>query len=185
MLGAFIGALARGMATLDVAQGEAPRALSLPRRDPLPDIRIGVPICYELLFPDLVRRISNDGARVLFAITNDAWYGRTGAPYQFLAMTALRSAENALWTVRAANSGVSAIIDSRGRVVTRSEIFVQDLVVGDIPLSLEGGGGTFYSRYGDGFAVVCWVGALGLLVRARMSKTRTNARMCSGEGTPQ
>ncbi len=185
VLGAFIEALARGMATLDVSPGEAPRALSLPRPNPLADTRIGVPICYELLFPDLVRRISNDGARVLFAITNDAWYGRTGAPHQFLAMTALRSAENSLWTVRAANSGVSAIIDSRGRVVTQSEIFVRDLVVGDIPLSLESGGGTFYSRHGDVFAFCCWVGALGLWMRARVSNARTNEQTGRGEGASQ
>ena len=74
----------------------------------------GVPICYELLFPDLVRRFVRDGAEMLLAITNDAWYGRTGAPYQFLAMTALRSAETRVWTARAANTGVSAIIDARG-----------------------------------------------------------------------
>ena len=55
--------------------------------------RVGVPICYELLFPDLVRHFAGDGARLLLAITNDAWYGRTGAPHQFLAMTAMRSAE--------------------------------------------------------------------------------------------
>ncbi|MBW2291434.1 MAG: apolipoprotein N-acyltransferase [Deltaproteobacteria bacterium] len=166
LIGQYFEAVARGMATQDVTQGETPRALSLPLIDRSHDTRIGVPICYELLFPDLVRRFAHDGARVLFAITNDAWYGRTGAPYQFLAMTALRSAENSLWTVRAANSGVSAIIDDRGRVVRRSKIFVQDLLVDDIPLSPAGGDGTFYSRRGDVFALSCWIGALGLLLVA-------------------
>ena len=80
----------------------------------------GVPICYELLFPDVVRRFvrpdDRGGAELLLAITNDAWYGRTGAPYQFLVMTAMRSAENRVWTARAANTGVSALIDrSRSR----------------------------------------------------------------------
>ncbi len=163
LIGGYFKAVARGMASQDVMQGETPRALSLPLIDRPHDTRIGVPICYELLFPDLVRRFARDGARVLFAITNDAWYGRTGAPYQFLAMTALRSAENSLWTVRAANSGISAIIDDRGRVVRRSQIFVQDLLVDDIPLSPEGGNGTFYSRHGDVFALSCWIGALGVL----------------------
>lgn len=180
-VGAFFQALARGVATQDVTQGEAPRALWLPLSDRPDDTRVGVPICYELLFPDLVRRFSRDGARVLFAITNDAWYGRTGAPYQFLAMTALRSAENSLWTVRAANSGVSAIIDDRGRVVTRSEIFVQDLVIGDIPLSPAGGSGTFYSRHGDVFALGCWIGAVGLLFRT--ARRRRERRMSDKSDT--
>ena len=93
-----------------------------------------MPICYELLFPDLVRRMVDDGAEVLLAITNDAWYGRTGAPYQFLAMTAMRSAETRVWTARAANTGVSAIIDSRGRVRERTRIFERGLLVADVPL---------------------------------------------------
>ena len=95
----------------------------------------GVPICYELLFPDLVRRFVRDGAEMLLAITNDAWYGRTGAPYQFLAITAMRSAENRVWTARAANTGVSAIIDAGGRVRARTRIFERDLLVADVPLA--------------------------------------------------
>ena len=82
-------------------------------------------VCYELLFPDLVRRFAADGAELLLGITNDAWYGRTGAPYQFLAITALRSAETGLWTARAANTGVSAFIDGAGRVREQTPIFEQ------------------------------------------------------------
>ncbi len=119
-------------------------------------VRVGVPICYELLFPDLVRRFAGDGARLLLAITNDAWYGRTGAPHQFLAMTALRSAETGLWTVRAANTGVSAIIDAGGRVRERTGIFERDLLVADVPLHSSAEASTFYVRYGDVFAIAGW-----------------------------
>lgn len=166
LFGAFVEAIARGIATVDVSAGEAPRAMSVARIGEQSDVRIGVPICYELLFPDLVRRMSRDGAQVLFAITNDAWYGRTGAPYQFLAMTAVRAAENGLYTVRAANSGVSALIDSRGKVVQQSEIYVQDVIVGDIPLSPTGRRSTFYSQYGDIFAWICWAGLLALVLQS-------------------
>jgi len=122
-----------------------------------------VPICYELLFPDLVRRFVNDGGEMLFAITNDAWYGRTGAPHQFLAMTALRSAETRVWTARAANTGVSAIIDARGRVRQRTRIFERDWLQADVPIRSAPTGGTFYTRYGDVFAWTCWaMSALGL-----------------------
>ena len=162
VLGVFLRAIARGIADTGVTAGAAPRALEIavPGTGAL---RAGVPICYELLFPDLVRRFADDGAQLLLAITNDAWYGRTGAPYQFLAMTALRSAETGLWTARAANTGVSAFIDGRGRVRAETGIFERALLVADVPLSPGMRGLTFYARYGDLFAGVCWMGALALL----------------------
>jgi apolipoprotein N-acyltransferase len=163
LLGRFIRAVATGAAGRDVTAGPGPRALGLPiGHEGI--VTAGVPICYELLFPDLVRRFAGDGAQVLFAITNDAWYGRTGAPYQFLAMTALRSAETGLWTARAANTGVSALIDARGRVRERTEIFEEGIVVGDVPL--RAGPATFYARHGDWFAFGCWAVSLGLAWRA-------------------
>jgi len=166
LLGRFIGAVATGIASRDVSAGAGPAALGLrvPSGEPL---RAGVPICYELLFPDLVRRFVDDGAQLLLAITNDAWYGRTGAPYQFLAMTAMRSAETGVWTLRAANTGVSAVIDARGRVRESTRIFERGLLVADVPLHASSGGSTFYVRHGDVFAWACW-GALALyLVLAR------------------
>jgi apolipoprotein N-acyltransferase len=122
-------------------------------------VNAGVPICYELLFPDLVRRFVADGAEVLIAITNDAWYGRTGAPFQFLAITALRSAETRVWTARAANSGVSAFIDARGRVRAQSRIFERAWLVHEVPLRPPPAGGSFYTRHGDVFAGACWLGS--------------------------
>ncbi len=123
-------------------------------------IKMAIPICYELLFPDLVRRFVKDGGRVLLAITNDAWYGKSGAPHQFLAITTLRSAETGAWTVRAANTGVTAVIDGRGRVRARTEVFERDLIVMDVPLLPEPGTTdwrpTFYVRHGDVFAWSCW-----------------------------
>ena len=127
---------------------------------------MGVVICYELLFPDLVRGFVNDGAEIFLAITNDAWYGRTGAPYQFLAMTALRGAENRLWTARAANTGVSAIIDAEGRVRARTRIFERDLIVADLPLRPAPEGGSFYTRHGNLFAGACWLVAAGCVFAA-------------------
>jgi apolipoprotein N-acyltransferase len=121
----------------------------------------GTPICYELLFPDLVRRFVRDGAQVLLAITNDAWYGRTGAPYQFLAITALRSAETRTWTARAANTGVSGFLDDRGRVRAATRIFERDLRVHDVPLLADGAPRSFFVRHGEVFAWTCWAACLG------------------------
>jgi apolipoprotein N-acyltransferase len=158
VLGFFLEAVARGVAPDNVTPGPGPRALALP----IPaagaeKVITAVPICYELIFPDLVRRMVDDGAEALFAITNDAWYGRTGAPYQFLAMTAMRSAETRVWTARAANTGVSAIIDSRGRVRAQTRIFERDWLVADVPLRKVPRGGSFYTRNGNVFAGSCWL----------------------------
>lgn len=175
LLGHFVEAVARGTADTDVSRGSGPRAMAIPLapgagRDG--GVTAGVPICYELLFPDLVRRFAADGAEALFAITNDAWYGRTGAPYQFLAITALRAAESRLWTARAANTGVSALIDHRGRVRERTDIFERDVRVGDIVLRPPPHGGSFYVRHGEWFARTCGaVAAIALLAAARRART--------------
>jgi len=166
LLGRFVGAVATGIASADVSAGPAPRSVLLPGlAGPDEELPVGIPICYELLFPDLMRRFAGDGARVLLAITNDAWYGRTGAPYQFLVMTAVRAAESGRWIARAANTGVSALIDEEGRVRAQTRIFERGLLVEDIEIAAAGREDTFYVRHGDLFATACWAasGAAALL----------------------
>jgi apolipoprotein N-acyltransferase len=173
----FFEAIARGMAVERVSPGPGPRALSIaiPTASAA-GVTVGVPICYELLFPDLTRRFVSDGAVLLLAMTNDAWYGRTGAPYQFLAMTAVRSAENGVWTARAANTGVSAIIDSQGRVRSRTRIFERDLLVSDLPLRASPPGGTFYARHGDIFVYGCWAAIAALVLAGVVGKAKGDKR---------
>jgi apolipoprotein N-acyltransferase len=178
LLGRVLGAVASGIASGDVVAGPEPVALPLavpgaPAElvDEQGRVKLGVPICYELLFPDLVRRFVGRGAGMLLAITNDAWYGRTGAPYQFLAITAMRSAETGVWIVRAANTGVSAIIDARGRVREQTPIFERGLVVADVPVLYPAEGGTFYVRHGDVFAQACAIGVV-LLVAFQHLRSR-------------
>lgn len=113
---------------------------------------VSVFICYEAIFPDLVRGFRARGAELLVNITNDAWYGTTSAPYQHFAMAVFRAVENGAWLVRAANTGISAVVDSRGRVVERTGLFERTLLVRDVPLM---GGETFYSRHGDVFGWLC------------------------------
>lgn len=189
-------AIATGIASGDVTAGERPRAVDVPLAGGAADgieaartagrvpasVRIGIPVCYELLFPDLVRRFARDGASVLVAITNDAWYGRTGAPYQFLAMTALRSAETGLWTVRAANTGVSAVIDERGRVREETRIFEPAVLVADVPLRTAAGGATPYVRFGDVFAYGCYVVAACAGLVARRGAARSAGGADAAEG---
>lgn len=182
LLGRFLSAVASGIASGDVAPGPGPRTVALPLPGPAPDaVSVGVPICYELIFPDLVRRFVRDGASLLLGITNDAWYGRTGAPYQFLAITALRSAENRVWTARAANTGVSAIIDAGGRVRAATQLFERDLIVWDVPLRPPPVGGSFYARHGDVFAAVCWLAGGGVLLRGALASRRRGRGGEAGE----
>ena len=161
LFGLLVRAVASGIAPDNVTAGAGPRSVGV-ATSAQSAVTAGVPICYELIFPDLVRRFVRDGGGVLFAITNDAWYGRTGAPYQFLAMTALRSAETRVWTARAANTGISAIIDHAGRVRERTRIFERGYLVAQIPVSPPGTARSFYVRYGDVFAYACWIGVAAL-----------------------
>lgn len=173
VLGRFIRAVATGSAGRDVSEGPEPRVVRLraaAAREPA--VTVGVPICYELLFPDLVRRFAGSGAQVLLAITNDAWYGRTGAPHQFLAITALRSAETGMWTARAANTGVSALIDARGTVREATQIFEEALLVGDVPLRDASLAPTFYARHGDVLPWACWLASAGFGLAAWRGRKR-------------
>lgn len=172
LFGRFFKSLARGLANTDITAGPKPRTLWIDGAGVDGDsLQVGVPICYELLFPHIVGRFGSDGAGVLLAITNDAWYGRTGAPHQFLAMTTMRAAESGLWVVRAANTGISAIIDSRGRVRDASALFEEAVLVADVPVSTQTSS-TFYARFGDVFAGLCVFGLMALLGLERLEERR-------------
>ena len=94
---------------------------------------LGLLICYEAIFPEIARESVARGARLLVNITNDSWYGPTSAPHQHLALSRMRAIETGRWLVRAANTGISAVIDSRGRL--------RDV----IPLGLAPGGADYLS----------------------------------------
>jgi apolipoprotein N-acyltransferase len=108
--------------------------------------RYGTLLCYELTFADMARTLRRAGAEVLVTLSNDAWFGRTAAPHQHFAHATLRAVENRITVVRAANTGVSGIVDPLGRVVTRTEPFVETYAAGRIqrtdafPLAVRVGG---------------------------------------------
>ena len=122
--------------------------------------RIGGYICYEAIFPALVRRFAARGAELLVNVTNDAWYGTTSAPYQHLAMAAFRAVENRRYMVRAANTGITAVVDPWGRVRERTRLFDRTVLVREVPFVGET---TFYTRHGDVFARACAAIALALV----------------------
>ncbi len=122
--------------------------------------RIGGYICYEAIFPGLVRRFPARGAELLVNVTNDAWYGTTSAPYQHLAMAAFRAVENRRYLVRAANTGITAVVDPWGRVLESTRLFDRTVLVREVPFVAET---SFYTRYGDVFARACAAIALALV----------------------
>jgi apolipoprotein N-acyltransferase len=113
----------------------------------------GTLICFEVIFPELCRKFVRNGADFMVTITNDAWFGRTSAPYQHLAQATFRSIENRIWLVRAANTGISAFVDPWGRIKTASGLFTREVLTEKI--DLRGSKMTFYTHYGDVFAIFC------------------------------
>ncbi|MFQ5737254.1 MAG: apolipoprotein N-acyltransferase [Thermodesulfobacteriota bacterium] len=114
---------------------------------------IGTLICYESIFPEIAAASVRNGSTILVNITNDAWFGRTSAPYQHFEMSILRAVENKVYLLRAANTGVSGIVGPAGRVMKRSGLFEKAVLVDDV--RLKRGPLTLYSRYGDLFAWGC------------------------------
>jgi apolipoprotein N-acyltransferase len=114
--------------------------------------RIGMLICYEGVFPYITRETVQRGAQVLVNITNDAWYDRTSAPYQHLAFYVFRAVESDRFVLRAANTGISAIIDPQGRIRKKTPIFEPAVLTGEFTLKETK---TLYIRYGDYFVTLC------------------------------
>ncbi len=126
--------------------------------------KIGVLVCYEGIFPEISAEYRGKGAMLLVNITNDAWYGRTSAPYQHLTMAAFRAVENRLYLVRAANTGISAIVDPTGEIISRTGLFERSVLNGRVRLLNYG---TFYETYGDVFIYLCVASILVLFLFSR------------------
>jgi apolipoprotein N-acyltransferase len=122
-------------------------------------------ICYEAVYPELVRHAVRAGGRLLANLTNDAWYGRSSAPHQFLAITSLRSAETGMPMLRAANTGVSAVIDARGVVLQETPIFERLALTVEVPRARATP--TLYTRFGDWVLALAWLVLAGCALRAR------------------
>ncbi|MEP6993011.1 MAG: apolipoprotein N-acyltransferase [Acidobacteriota bacterium] len=137
---------------------------------------IGVGICYEIIYPSLARKEVADGANLLVTISNDSWYGRGGAQQQHFAGAVLRSVENSRFLLRAAITGISGIVDSRGRIRAESPADVKATVTGTVRLE---SGATVWTRFGFWIPRAADVLALGVLIfglaRLRRRPTRSNA----------
>jgi len=157
----FIGSLGEGIG--DFKSGNVIFNFSLPQG------KFGVLICFEIIFPDLARHFVKRGANFLVTITNDAWFGRTSAPYQHFSIAAFRAVENRVFVARAANTGMTGFIDPKGKIVKQGKIFTEEAMNATIRLSNRK---TFYTLYGDVFAWACTAFSLLLLVNAFFQKPK-------------
>jgi len=116
------------------------------------DLKLGVQICYEIIFPGLSASLTKNDAALLINITNDAWYGRSSAPYQHFSMAVFRAVENRRSLVRAANTGISGFVDACGRVLVKTDIFNEAVITKAMPVINKK---SVYTVYGDKFAAAC------------------------------
>ena len=116
--------------------------------------KLGIQICYEIIFPDLSRAMVKNGATLLINITNDAWFGKTSGPYQHFSMTVFRAVENRRALARSANTGISGFIDPAGRILASTPLLEEAVVSRSLPLlNLK----SIYTRFGDVFAWACLI----------------------------
>ncbi|PLX91942.1 MAG: apolipoprotein N-acyltransferase [Desulfuromonas sp.] len=131
---------------------------------PLNQSLFGVLVCYEAIFPEIARDYVNSGSDLLVNITNDAWYGRSSAPFQHLAIARMRAVENRVWLARAANTGISAIIAPSGEVIASTLLFTPDVLNAQVGL---GSAPTLYKSFGDTPAILSLLLGLFWLIRTR------------------
>ncbi len=132
--------------------------------------KLGIQVCYEVIFPELARQYVQAGARVLVAITNDAWFGRSSAPYQHLAISTFRAIETRTPLIRAANTGVTAIVDHNGHISTMTSLFVEAYRTGEIK---PGSGESLYLTIGDAPAWLCVFLTAGIAMFAWFKRKKT------------
>ena len=130
-------------------------------------------ICYEVVYPALARQAVAGGSELLTTITNDGWYGDSSAPYQHFALASMRAVEVGRYLARAANTGISGIVDPYGRVVQKSGIFEPATLVGEVRFLTRR---TIYSVIGDAIAYAAIALTAAALITVGGVRSRTAGR---------
>jgi apolipoprotein N-acyltransferase len=139
---------------------------------------VSTAICYEVVYPDLMRKAVRAGSELLTTITNDAWYGTTSAPFQHFELASMRAIEQGRFLVRSANTGISGIVDPYGRVLVRTNLFARTIVVGEVRFLQDQ---TVYAKIGDAapqsavFLTLMAAGFALLRQRTQNAELRTNS----------
>jgi len=135
---------------------------------------IGVQICYEVIFPQLASEMAANNSELLINITNDAWFGKTSAPYQHFSMAVFRAVENRRSLVRAANTGISGFIDPAGRILQKSVLFKEDAMVRSMPIIRNQI--SFYTRHGDLLVLLSFI-AIMIVAVVKFKKRGTSCHL--------
>jgi len=130
---------------------------------------VNATVCFEAIFPDLVRGFVKGGSRLIVNMTNDRWYGDSSAPFQHFSIARWRAVENRRYLLRAANSGISAVIEPTGRVQEATGILRRAICEGRFAFCSQQ---TFYTRYGDMFIFLCAIIVCGFTVLILFRRTR-------------
>jgi apolipoprotein N-acyltransferase len=138
----------------------------------------GAIICFEAVFPPLVRQFVLNGSQVIINLTNDGWYGDSAAPYQHLAVARLRAVENRRYLLRATNSGISAVVEPSGRIQASTGIMREAICEGRFEFIGET---TFYTRYGDVFVLLCAIILAGSVIVAVLDNEGMRKRLAEEE----
>jgi apolipoprotein N-acyltransferase len=162
----ILGRLLRGQQWLGGGFRPGPEATPLE----VAGTKVGVLVCYEELYWDLVRKLRSAGAGFTVIITNDAWFGRTVFQEYQANTVRMRAIENRMALVRVANTGISGFVDPMGRYSGETALFVPAVEAEEVPITSVR---TVYTRYGD---YVAWIAIAGLVLASgtvRMRKRRT------------
>lgn len=124
---------------------------------PVGEHMISTAICYEVVYPHLMREAVREGAELLTTITNDAWYGDSSAPYQHWELASMRAIEQGRYLARAANTGISGVIDPYGQVVAKSRVFEDEVLNAEVRFLQSR---TLYATIGDLVAQLSLLGTL-------------------------
>ncbi len=128
----------------------------------LATLRVGSVICFEVIFPEVVRQFVQNGAVLMTNLTNDAWFGDSAAPYQHFSMIQFRAIENRVPFARAANTGISGFIDAQGRILQQTALFVETTATETLSSRTQE---SLYTQWGDFFPALCGMIALIILIK--------------------
>jgi len=122
---------------------------------------VNATICFETIFPGLVRKFVRSGSQLIINMTNDGWYGSSSAPFQHFNIARWRAIENRRYFLRSANTGISAVIEPSGRMHSATAILRQAVCEGRFGFVTQQ---TFYTRYGDAFIFLCAIIVFGCTI---------------------
>ncbi|MBI5476299.1 MAG: apolipoprotein N-acyltransferase [Ignavibacteriales bacterium] len=137
------------------------------------EVKFSTMICYESVYPNLVRTFVNNGAEFLTVVTNDSWWGNTSGAYQHKQYAILRAVENRRWMMQCSNGGISCFVDPYGRITSQSDLFTKDMLTGQIEPRVEK---TFYTEHGEWLPELCIVFGLFVIMAGVGNKFYHNIR---------